>query len=271
MRRAEIIKTMKKSNKRIWMVVALFTVCCSLFISPAMAQVGEYRTDFAVGVNAGYMMSTIAFIPEVPQKQYGGLTGGLTLRYTCEKYFKSICSIVAEVNYAQAGWKEEILDIDDQPVYYAGDTNHENPLAYERRITYVQIPFLARMGWGRERRGLQGFFQIGPQIGAYISESTKTNVVLGAATQTPRVSNVVAQDSMAVEKKLDYGIAAGAGVEFSHPRVGHFMLEGRYYYGLGNIFGNSKSDAFGRSNFGQIVIKATYLFDIVKTKNDKIK
>jgi hypothetical protein len=49
------------------------------------------------------------------------------------------------------------------------------------------------------------------------------------------------------------------------------MIEGRYYYGLGDIYGNSKSDYFGRSNFGQIVIKATYLFDLVRTKNDKIK
>ena len=86
-----------------------------------------------------------------------------------------------------------------------------------------------------------------------------------------RASQVVAQNSLAVENKFDYGIAAGAGVEFSMRRVGHFMLEGRYYYGLGNIFKNSKSDYFGKSNFGQIVVKASYLFDIVRTKNDKIK
>ena len=76
---------------------------------------------------------------------------------------------------------------------------------------------------------------------------------------------------MAVEKKFDYGIAGGIGLEFSNRKLGHFMIEGRYYYGLGNIYGNSKSDYFGRSNFGQIVIKATYLFDLVRTKNDKIK
>jgi hypothetical protein len=48
-------------------------------------------------------------------------------------------------------------------------------------------------------------------------------------------------------------------------------VEGRYYYGLGDIYKNSKSDYFSRSNFGQIVIKATYLFDIIRTKNPKIK
>ena len=108
-------------------------------------------------------------------------------------------------------------------------------------------------------------------MGFFMSESTKTNVIKGKDTQTDRSSKVVAQDTMAVERKFDYGIALGAGIEFSHPKVGHFIVEGRYYYGLGDIYKNSKSDYFSRSNFGQIVIKATYLFDIIKTKNPKIK
>ena len=235
------------------------------------AQVGEYRTDLAVGVNAGYMISSIGFVPEVPQNKMGGLTAGLTVRYTCEKNFKSICAIVAEVNLAKTGWKENIMDIDNQPVYYVDDEARANPLSYERKMTYLQVPLMARLGWGRERKGLQGFFQVGPQMGLFMSESTSTNVVKGKPTQTERSSKVVAQDSMAVQRKFDYGIVFGAGIEFSHPKVGHFIVEGRYYYGLGDIYKNSKSDFFSRSNFGQIVIKATYLFDIIKTKNPKIK
>lgn len=237
----------------------------------ASAQVGEYRNDFAVGFSGGYMMSNVGFVPDVPQGYLGGLTGGFTARYTCEKYFKSICAIVTEVNFAQTGWKEEILDVENQPVYYYDDTEKLSPLAYQRKMTYVQIPFMARMGWGRERKGLQFFFQVGPQVGFFLNESTTTNVVPGYGTQNQRASQVVAQDTMAVEKKFDYGIAGGGGIEFSWPKVGHFIVEGRYYYGLGDIYGNSKSDVFGRSNFGQIVIKATYLFDLIRTKNDKIK
>jgi hypothetical protein len=235
----------------------------------AKAQVGEYRTDFAVGVNGGYMLSKVSFTPDVPQNMLGGMTAGLTFRYNCEKYFKSLCAIVAEVNIAQTGWKEKIEGMENQPLYYADDP--DNALHYERKITYLQIPIFARLGWGRERKGLQGFFQVGPQIAFMLSEKTTTNLVPGYAPTEARASNIVNQETMPVEKKFDYGIAGGAGLEFSMPKVGHFLLEGRYYYGLGNIFGNSKSDYFGKSNFGQIVIKATYLFDIVKTKNDKIK
>jgi len=156
--------------KRLFLLSALL---CA-FLAKASAQVGEYRNDLAVGVSGGYMMSSVGFVPEVPQNQLGGMIGGLTVRYTCERYFKSICAIVAEVNLAQTGWKENIMDIDNLPIYYVDDTQKADPLAYERHMTYVQIPLMARLGWGRERRGLQGFIQLGPQIGFCLSESTKT-------------------------------------------------------------------------------------------------
>lgn len=249
----------------------LFIILLSFIASTADAQVGEYRTDFAIGFNGGYTLSNIGFTPSVPQTMLGGLTGGLSMRYTCEKYFKSICAVVAEVNITQTGWKEKIEDMDGNPVYYYDDVDQSNPLHYERKLTYLQVPIMGRLGWGRERKGFQAFIQAGPQFGVLLGESTNTNINLGYGTATQRASNVVAQDTMAVERKFDYGIAAGAGIELSMRRGGHIILEGRYYYGLGNIFGNSKSDNFGKSNFGQIVIKLTYLFDLIRTKNDKIK
>ena len=245
----------------------------------ASAQVGEFRKDFAIGFNGGYVMSNVDFVPKVPQGFQGGLTGGMTFRYTCEKYFKSICAVVAEVNYAEIGWKEDILDMKDQPVPL--HTDNTQTLKYSRKINYVQIPVFARLGWGRERNGFQVFFQVGPQIGLYLNDKTETNFDVHNPEFNPtkpeykysnkRASHVVAQDTMAVKNKFDYGIAAGLGLEFSNRHVGHFMLEGRYYYGLGNIYGNTKRDYFGRSNFGNIVVKFTYLFDIIRTKNSNIK
>jgi len=230
-----------------------------------MAQVGEHRNELAVGPSAGYVLSNVGFSPNVPQSMLGGLTGGLTVRYTCEKYFKSICAIVGEVNYAQIGWKESILDLDDQPVINSVTGVAEK---YSRKMTYVQVPVFARMGWGRERRGFQFFFQVGPQMGLYLNDKTEINFDLDTRNSQDRTNNIVAQDTMAVENKFDYGIAGGLGMEYSNPRLGHFLLEGRYYYGLGDIYGNSKRDYFGRSNFGNIYIKLTWLFDIVKSKHD---
>ena len=54
-------------------------------------------------------------------------------------------------------------------------------------------------------------------------------------------------------------------------RAGHILLEARYYYGLGNIYHDTKADYFARSNHNSIVFKMSYLFDIVRTKNAKRK
>ena len=42
------------------------------------------------------------------------------MRYVCEKYFKTICSVYAEVNYAKVGWTEVILDIENNAVLISG-------------------------------------------------------------------------------------------------------------------------------------------------------
>lgn len=245
----------------------IYIIMCAWTFA-ATAQIGEHRDEFAIGVNGGYILSNISFVPTVPQKMHGGMTAGITFRYTTEKYFSSICAIVAEVNYAQLGWKQDILMSNDEPVI---NTETNLPEEYQRTINYIQVPLLARLGWGRERKGAQFFFQIGPQFGFYLNESTTANYQFDKRNEFARASPVFEQETMPVEKKFDYGITGGIGLEYSIPKAGHIMIDARYYYGLGNIYGNTKRDFFGRSNFGNIVFKATYLFDIAKTKNNKIK
>ncbi|SFF97644.1 porin family protein [Prevotella sp. KH2C16] len=238
-----------------------------LFLLPVAvnAQIGEHRNDFSIGVNGGYALSNISFTPEVPQKMHGGITGGLSFRYVCEKYFKTIASVYAEVNYASIGWKENILTREDQPVINAATGVAEK---YSRTINYIQIPVMAHLAWGKEDRGFNFFLNLGPQFGMYLSESTSMNFDLAQRNIADRATSVVAQDTMAVENKFDYGIALGIGTEYSIPRAGHILLEARYYYGLGNIYGDTKKDYFGSSNFGNILVKLTYLFDITRTKKN---
>ncbi len=242
---------------------SFLTALLLLLVVSVKGQVGEHRNDLAVGVNAGYVLNSIGFVPKVTQTMHGGMTAGISARYVCEKYFSTICSVAAEVNYTSLGWKEKILDPQDQPVI--------NPVtgaaeAYSRNIGYIQIPVFAHLAWGRENKGFQFFFQAGPQFGLYLSESTDSNFNWDERNTTDRSNKTDEQGTMPVENKFDYGIAGGLGMEYSHPRAGHFLLEARYYYGLGNIYGDSKRDFFGRSNHGSIVIKVAYLFDIMKTK-----
>ena len=242
-----------------------FIISAILSIVPVAmtAQIGEHRNDLAIGFNGGLNMSSVSFTPKVSQAKLNGITGGLSVRYVCEKYFSTVCSLYGEINYSQMGWKEDIVDINDMPVI---NTATGLPEEYSRTVNYIQVPLMAHLAWGREQKGFAFFVNLGPQFGIYMSESTKTNFDFSDRNAADRVNPVCAQDTMAVENKFDYGIAAGAGIEFSHPKVGHFLLEGRYYYGLGNIYGDSKRDYFGSSNFGTITIKLAYLFDIVRTR-----
>lgn len=227
----------------------------------AHAQIGEHRNTLSIGGNAGYNLTTIRFTPKVVQNMKGGMNLGFTARYTVEKYFSTIASVQAEVNYSQMGWKEDIRDQNDQPVINATTGVTEQ---YERTINYIQIPFFAHLAWGRENRAVNFFVNAGPQFGVYLSESTKSNFDWDKRNMSDRSNTVVAQDTMSVENKIDYGIAAGAGMELATKKLGRFTIEARYYYGLGNIYGDSKRDYFGSSNFGTIMIKVGWLWDVMK-------
>ena len=242
----------------------LFLLALSfVWIEGAFAQIGEYRNVFSIGASAGYVLSDVGFDPTVSQSYHGGVIGGVALRYTCEKYFKTICSVYAEVNYASIGWKQDISKIDGSPVVNANGKNE----SFTRNINYIQIPLLAHLAWGKEQDGINFFVQAGPQIGIYLSDSAEKNYDTPNLGEDGRANTIVAQET--IENKFDYGIAAGLGLEYSKSRLGHFLLEARYYYGLGDIYGNSKRDFFGKSNFNNIVIKAAWMFDVTKTKNSK--
>jgi hypothetical protein len=239
-----------------------------LFTTKILAQVGEYRNKYSIGIGGGYTLNRIGFLPTVTQNMHGGYTCGLTARYTCEKYFSTLCAVQMEVNMTQLGWRERIETIDGAPVINPDAGTVEE---YQRDQTYIQIPIFAHLSWGKESNGINGFINLGPQIGINTGEKTKKNYELPFTSknypdtydsQSGRVNAVVAQETMPIENKFDYGIAVGAGIEWHIKHFGRLNLEGRYYYGLGNIYGDSKRDYFGASNHNTIFIKFSYLCDL---------
>lgn len=251
---------MQRQDKEMKQIITtLFILVCTL---AAKAQVGEHRNLYAVGFHGGCNLSSVTFQPKVNQKMKSGLEGGLVLRYTCEKYFKSICSIQAEINYSQMGWEEDILDMDNKPV--PSTANPEENEYYRRTLNYVQIPVLAHLRWGKEYNGASFYFNAGPQLGYLMSEKTATNFTPETANYSKRTNKVTAQDTMKVENAFDYGITAGLGLEIHLRKIGRFQLEARYYYGLGNLYGDSKRDYFGVSRSSNITIRAAYLIDLYK-------
>ncbi len=228
----------------------ILPLLCILLGTASFAQVGELRSNLALGFNGGYNLSKVDFSPTIKQELHPGVTGGLTLRYTTEKYFALICAAQLEVNFAQRGWTEMIDD---------GSNN-----TYSRTTNYVEIPFLAHIGWGKEERGLQFFVNAGPQLGLYLSDSER----YGFTPEYPwdvsnRPNHIIEQYGKEIENTLEYGIAGGAGIELK-TGIGNFIVEGRYFFGLADMFGNAKADPFGRSANTTITAKISYLIDITK-------
>ena len=218
------------------------------------AQVGEPRHNICIGFSAGMNMNRIGFDPTIKQQMHNGPTMGLVARFTSERYFKAYCALQLELNYALLGWRENILNANSEPL----------PDTYQRNQHYIQLPILARLAWGKETRGLMGYVLAGPQIGYCFKETTsQSNFTLNADGNPDRPNGMYVQYGMPIQHKFDYGITAGAGIELT-TKAGHFLLEGRYYYGLSDIFRNSRKDTFSRSNNGTIIAKVTYLIDIKK-------
>ncbi len=216
-----------------------------------LAQVGEYRSALAIGVNGGYALNKVSFTPSVKQGYKGGCTMGITLRYTCERYFKLLCALQAEANYTQLGWKEVIETSND---------------TYSRTVNYIQVPLLARLALGKEERGPMGYLVLGPQLGFYLNDSDKRGGEWSESTIALRPNHVVDQYDLPIQNHFEYGITGGLGLEINTRHAGHFMIEGRYYFALSNIFKDGKSDAFARSANGAIIAKASYLFDLFHKK-----
>lgn len=224
-----------------------------LGVVPALSQTGEPRSEMALGVNGGIALNTIMFTPTIKQQQLLGPTMGVTFRVTSEKYFKTFCALQVELNYARLGWRERVLDSSSRPL----------PDTYERHLHYIQLPFLARLAWGKEQNGFMGFFFAGPQVGYLLGESSQRSDTwtLTSEGYPDRPNNMYVHYDMPVDKKLDYGITGGVGLEWN-TSIGHFLIDARYYYGLADIYNNSKKDVFSRSNHSTIAVKLCYLFNI---------
>ncbi len=222
-----------------------FIIIALLTAFKATAQIEEPRRVLEVGVAGGLNLSSMDFQPTIRQEMLYGANGGISLRFTSEKYFSMICAAQVELNFSQRGIKE---DFDD------GTDNY-----YSRTLNYLEVPLFAHLSWGKEERGAQFFINLGPQVGFLLDESENYE---GEWLTGERPQSIRPLYGKSAEKKFDYGVAGGLGIELK-TKAGNFFLEGRYYYGLADIFGNSKTDDFGRSANQTITIRLGYSIRIL--------
>lgn len=203
-----------------------------------------YEPHLSIGGKAGVTMSKIAFSPSVEQSMIQGLSMGFTVRYTEEKIF----GLIGELNIEQRGWKENFDETD---------------FTYSRRLTYIQLPVMTHIYFGSNK--FKGFVNLGPSVGYLISDSRSANFDYanpGDVEGFPIANRHVNQMTMDVKNHFDYGISASAGIELILKGKHSLMLEGRYYYGLGNIFSAKKKDEFSASRNTSIQVSLGYMFHL---------
>lgn len=229
--------------KKINIKSLIITLSCCLSIFALKAQT-LYESRISIGGKAGAAMSKVMFSPSVPQSMFTGYTAGIAFRYAEEKNF----GLLAELNISQTGWKEDFEDA---------------PFSYSRCLTYLRIPIMTHISFGNHK--VKGFFNAGPEVGYLIGESTTANFDINNYQNIegfPIVNRHNEQLALPVKNKIDYGISVGAGIEFIAKQKHSFILEGRCYYGLGNVFGSRKKDAFSASTGMSIMATLGYMFRI---------
>ncbi len=229
-------------------LIFIFLTLALLFSDNLFAQRKDFQSEFYFGASAGGSFTKIDFLPSVPQASKIGLLGGVAVKYISQNHL----GLVTEVNYLQRGWKEEF--------------DPESDFSYSRTLNYIEIPFMTHIYFGNRMRFI---VNLGPQISYLLSENHDMSQALADDIEARKEgypdSKIGYQyNSISEMQKFDYGLLGGVGIEIQ-TAIGNFDIEGRYYFGLGDLFTSRRSEEtyyFGRSAHRLIEGKLTYYIKI---------
>lgn len=203
----------------------------------------HFTSRVDIGVRGGVTLSEVMFKPSITQKFGLAQTYGVTFRYSEENHF----GLIAEVNFVQRGWAEKFEDL---------------PYKYQRTLNYIEVPVMSHIYFGR--RG-KFFFNAGPEVAYYLGDKINCNFDYenpGALPGFNDKNRRTEQLTLQVSQKLDFGIVAGLGGEFSINKRNSLAVEARLYYGIGNVMPSGRQDTFSVSNQLSIAVTAGYWFRI---------
>jgi len=217
-------------------------ICCLITLIGLQQQISAQTRiprEVHIGVIGGANLSQYSFSPTVTQKMTQGYTGGVGIRYIEETYF----GLQAEFLLTQRGFKD----------YY----ELYPELNFSRSFTYIEVPVMAHVYFKMGKRN-EISIDAGPKIGWYLSDKVDSNLPDDFGEEGSEYSvSITAHHTLDVSKKFDYGIQAGLGYEFKFGEKVSLQLQGRYYYGLANLWPDTKADEFEQSSNQSIQIVAS--------------
>ena len=212
-----------------------------LTVITATAQT-HYEGSISVGGKAGATLSRVNFNPSVQQVMQPGMAAGVMFRYIEEKNF----GLIAELNMTQRGWKENF---------------EESNYNYSHRFTYIELPIMTHIFFGNQR--VNGFFNLGPELNVMLGDGISSNFDYQEADGLDyfiQDTRHIEQMTLDINNRFDYGICAGAGMEININPKHSLLIEGRFYYGLTDVFPNHKTDIFSSSNSMTINLTLGYFY-----------
>lgn len=207
----------------------------------------KFKPEWNVGVGFGPTFSNVDFVPFLganpKTKSLQQYFGGIAVRYMTEKNV----GIIGELNYSQQGWE---TDFEDLP----------STFKQSRTLTYLELPILTHISFGKKARFI---VNLGPKLQYLLSQKEElSKEAADYIVNNADPNNVTLHFNRNVENKFGYGLLFGLGMEL-RTGVGNFALEGRYYFGLGDIYSNKKNDDnFSRSANQVLSAKLTYFVKI---------
>jgi len=211
------------------------------------AQTQDFKGELYLGAGGGAIFTSVDFMPAIPQMFNMGLFGGIAAKYISEKHL----GLVGEINFAQRGWSEEF--------------DEATSFSYKRTLNYIEVPIMTHVYFGRKARFI---LNAGPQISILIGDKQEMSQTLADDLATRQAADPdapigVQYGSTDEMSRVDYGLVGGVGMALK-TAAGDIDIEGRYYFGLGNIFNSRRSDDayFSRSAHRLIEAKLTYYLKI---------
>ena len=218
-----------------------------LSISSLYSQKKVFDNELYIGVGGGAYASSVDFVPSIPQNQKIDYFGGVSAKYITQDHL----GLIIEANYSRRGWEEEY------------DT--ESDFSYSRTLNYLEVPFLTHIYFGDKARFI---INVGPQISFLLNDKQSMSSALASDVEArqaidPDAPIGVQYSPFSELNRFDYGIVGGVGMTLQ-TGIGNFDLEGRYYFGLGDVFESrrSKNSYFGRSAHRLIEAKLTYYIKV---------
>lgn len=220
-----------------------FLACLLVSLMIVFGAVAQKRIarEVHLGAIGGVTLSNYRMTPNVSQSMAQGITLGLAARYIEE----SIFGMQIEFLYNQRGFQDYF-----DPVLYPN-------LSFVRKINYFEVPIMAHIYFKMGQKN-EIALDLGPKLGFYLSESSTFNLE-GEEWEKAKasVSHAYKHHEEPITKKFDYGIQVNLGYEFKFNKSLSLQLQGRYYFGLGNMFADEKINTFSNSANQQIQITAS--------------